>query len=242
MALCVSDLSYSISHKSLIKGISFSLSPSHLYGIIGPNGSGKSTLLKTIARIYSPSSGNISWNGKNLLQASRFEISRLLSLVPQNPEVHFDFTVAEMTAMGCYPLQTISSEVLKIRVQNALSNVNACHLQERLFSTLSGGEKQRVYIARSLATEAPVLLLDEPTSHLDPKHKLETWQYLKSCTRQGKLVTVATHDLHMAKYFCDQLIVLNEGECIMQGESHKILSSDTLYEIFGLKSIRELLT
>lgn len=241
MAFTIEKLSYVLYNKFLIKEISLCLSPSQLYGVIGPNGSGKSTFLKNLARIWEPSSGKLFWNQQNLLNLSRFEMSRLISLVPQNSQIYFDFTVAEMIAMGCYPLHTLASQILKRRIRDSLLKVDALHLYERSFSTLSGGEKQRIYIARSLATEAPVLLLDEPTSNLDPYHKIETWKHLKNCSEQGKLVIVATHDLQMAKHFCNRLIVLHEGLCKAQGHGLEALTSQLLREVFNLDTNHEAL-
>lgn len=240
MTLHLKQLSYSIGEKSLIKNISLCLETSTLYGIIGLNGSGKSTLLKTIARIWEPSSGELWWNTQNLLKASRYEISRILSLVPQNPQIHFDFSVAEIIAMGCYPIHTISSKILEEKIYDVLSTVDALHLLKRSFSTLSGGEKQRVYIARSLATESPVLLLDEPTSNLDPRHKIEIWHHLRNHAKKGKLILVATHDILTARHFCDQLIVLQGGTCKGNRPNDEALTPQIIQEVFGLQSLREL--
>lgn len=241
MTFVIEKLSYILYKKPLIKEISLQLPSSKLYGIIGPNGSGKSTLLKTLARIWEPSSGKLIWNQQDLGKASRLEMSRLISLVPQNSQIYFDFTVTEMIAMGCYPLHTISSQTLKQRIHDSLLKVDALHLHERSFSTLSGGEKQRIYIARSLASEAPVLLLDEPTSNLDPYHKIETWRHLKNCSDHGKLVIVASHDLQMAKHFCDDLIVLHEGICKAQGKGSEILTPQLLHNVFNLNVNHEVL-
>lgn len=234
MTLSIRNLTFSLLNRLLIEEISLDFQPGILYGILGPNGSGKSTLLKTISRIWTPAKGEMHWQGKDLFQFSRKEMSRTLSLVPQNPPLFFDFNVQQMVAMGRYPHGCRTSEA-QGKIKHSLRTVDAWHLRDRMLSQLSGGERQRVYIARALATEAPILLLDEPTAYLDLRHQLEIWQLLKELVKQGKLVIVAVHDLLAAHRFCDELVILQEGRCKATGPYGACMTPEILQSVFGVE-------
>lgn len=233
MSFEIRHLTYSLQQRHLIDDISLTFDSGVLYGILGPNGSGKSTLLKTMSRIWTPTSGQLFWQGQDLLQFSRLEISRTLSLVPQNPTLYFDVAVNQMVAMGRYPHGCRSPQAQR-KVEEALHQVNAWHFRHQFMSQLSGGERQRVYIARALATEAPILLLDEPTSYLDLRHQLEIWQLLRTLVKGGKLVIVAVHDLSAAQRFCEELVILNRGRCQVTGPYQNIITPRVLQEVFGV--------
>lgn len=234
MPLNIQNITYEASGKEILKNLSFSLNEGSLYGVLGPNGSGKSTLLKTMAKIWSPLRGEIYWQGENLLDYTRLRMSQTMTLVPQNPQLYFDFDVFDFTAMGCYP-RSSSSEQVGTLVKEALRQVGAWHLCDRFISQLSGGERQLVYIARALATEAPILLLDEPTSHLDLHHQLQIWELLRSFAGKGKLIIVAVHDFTAAQRFCDQLVVLSQGECKGVGSYDEVMTPTLLKEVFGVR-------
>lgn len=233
MVLQTQQISYQLKGRVLIENFQLKFEPGFLYGLVGPNGSGKSTLLKTLAGVWIPTSGEIYWNATPLLHFSRIEISKTVSLVPQHTFCYFDFTVSELVCMGCYPHFYPSIREQEI-VEEKLKKVDAWHLRERPVSQLSGGERQRVYIARALATEAPVLLLDEPTAHLDLRHQLEIWALLKNLASQGKIVILASHDLMAAKRYCDHLTVLDQGRCVADGSASSVITSDLLQQVFGV--------
>lgn len=234
--LNIKNLSYSLNHKALIQDIHLTFIPGHLYGILGPNGSGKSTLLKTLAGIWQPTTGHVFWQNQNLLSKPRQEISRILSVVPQNPTLHFDFTALELMMMGRYPHGLSKKDQFsQALVEQTLYQLDLWELKDRLVSQLSGGERQRVYIARSLLTEAPVLLLDEPTSCLDLKHQLEIWSLLQQLVSQGKIVVAALHDLGAVKRFCDQVVILNHGRCLAKGTPQEVLTEELLQKVFGVQ-------
>ncbi len=232
MTLDLKDLAHSSNGKSMLKALSLSFQPGLLYGILGPNGSGKTTLLKLICRIWNPIQGKIFWKGVDMASYNRRTMSQICTFVPQNPSVHFDFDVHHFTAMGQYPHNSLFKSKLE-DVEQALRKVDAWHLRDRIVSDLSGGEIQRVYIARALVTQAPVMLLDEPTSHLDLQHQLEIWDLLQALAKEGKLIIAATHDLSAVKRFCDRLVVLHQGECKGSG-SFDILTPLLFRTIFGV--------
>jgi iron complex transport system ATP-binding protein len=234
MTLEIRHLTYRLPQRTLIEDISLTFQPGILYGILGPNGSGKSTLLKTMARIWTPSAGQLYWQGQDLLQFSRLEMSRTLSLVPQNPMLYFDFTVYRMVAMGGYSHGCRLPQTHR-QIEETLQQVNAWHLRNQLLSQLSGGERQRIYVARALVTQAPILLLDEPTSHLDLRHQLEIWQLLRTLVQGGRLVIVTVHDLLAAQRFCDELMILNQGRCQVTGTYQEMMTSSLLKDVFGVK-------
>lgn len=224
-------ITFKIEETPLIKDISLSFKPGVLYGILGPNGSGKSTLLKTLSGIWTPTSGTVTWMGKPLLSRSRKEISKIISLVPQNPQVHFDFSVTEMVKMGRYPFGSTHCEE---QIENALITVDAWHLKDRSILHLSHGERKRVYIARALITESPVLLLDEPEASLDIRHQLEIWQLLRKLAENKKTVIVTNHDLAASRRFCDEIAILNNGVCVNNGKYASVMTKSCLSSVFGV--------
>lgn len=225
------NLSYQLQESYLIKDITLDFLPGILYGILGPNGSGKSTLLKSLSGIWQPTEGKVLWHEEELLNKPRKTISQIVSLVPQNPYLHFEFTVYDFVAMGKYPCQ---ESVNGDEIEWALKTVDVWHLRKRAMSQLSVGEKQRAYIARSLVTGAPIMLLDEPTASIDIKHQLQIWKLLKALIHQGKTIVVAIHDLSTTARFCDQIVVLDKGECIGQGSFADVMRPHLLREVFGV--------
>jgi iron complex transport system ATP-binding protein len=233
--LTARHLCYATDGKKLLNDISLEFTDGCLHAILGPNGSGKSTLLKILTGIWERTSGTVWWNGSSLLSLKRQEISRIISLVPQNPQPSFDYLVEDLVAMGRYPFDThywnAKDEPL---VQQALESVDVWHLKKRRVNQLSFGERQRVYIARALVTESPILLLDEPTASLDIRHQLEIWNLLRSFVAKGKIVAVTTHDLTVAERYCDQVAILNQGSCVAKGEPTSLLTSELLQNVFGI--------
>lgn len=225
------SLAYEINQKSLIKEISLNFKPGALYGILGPNGSGKSTFLKTLSGIWLPTKGSVNWNGTPLLNLPRKEISRIITLVPQNPQIHFDFSVSDIVRMGRYPYR---SSHCNDALESALKTVDAWHLKDRSILHLSHGERKRIYLARALITESPILLLDEPEASLDLRHKLEIWHLLKTLIKQNKIIIVANHDINASKRFCDEIAVLNEGCCTSSGTFENVMTPACLQEVFGV--------
>lgn len=232
--LTAQNITHKTNDRIVLKNINLQFTPGTLYGLLGPNGSGKTTLLKILSGIWAPTLGEVMWQNENLLIKPRREISRIISLVPQNPLLSFDFTVREMVAMGRYPHgQTGKTAKEKGLIDDALHLVDAHSLASRRMSQLSVGERQRIYIARALVTESPVLLLDEPTASLDIRHEWEIWEIMRKLVKQGKIIIAAIHNLRSMRTHCHEVIVLKEGECQGVGAPDKLLSPDFLHSIYG---------
>jgi len=213
------SLSYRFRSKNLIENVSLTFRQGHLYTILGPNGSGKSTFLKAVCGIWRPTSGSVLWNAEDLSQKNRREISKLISFVASASQTYFEYSVEEVVAMGRYAYLDDSSEQSdNYIVKEAMRELDVLYLKERCISELSSGERQRVYLAQALTTEASVLLLDEPTSSLDVRHQRELWSCLKRLCAQGKIVAITTHDLAAAAEHGDSFAVMQQGRCVYQGE------------------------
>jgi iron complex transport system ATP-binding protein len=235
------NIHFSIDDKKILDDISARFEPGRIHGIIGPNGSGKSTLLKNICRIWEPQSGSIALQGKDYLEIPRKELSRLVTLVPQNRTIGFPLSVFDIVAMGRNPhlgrfegLRPRDREI----IERALQQTNISALQDRNINELSGGEGQLAIIARAIATEAPLLLLDEPTSELDVKHTLEIVKLLYEFREQGKTMLVTIHDLNLARRLCDTITILCRGRLHFSGTPEEAFSEENIRQVFQVQ-VRE---
>ncbi|AGB41647.1 ABC-type cobalamin/Fe3+-siderophore transport system, ATPase component [Halobacteroides halobius DSM 5150] len=233
----VDQLSYSYDNLEVLQNISFAIKEGEFIGLIGPNGSGKSTLLKNINNIFQPKSGTIYLDNFDLQRFKKKEIAKKLAVVPQNTSVNFDFTVRELVMMGRNPyLSRFISETaedVKI-VKQALELTNTLELANRSINQLSGGERQRVILARSLAQQPEILLLDEPTSNLDINYQLEIMNLLTRLNCNHKLtILIVLHDLNLAAKYCDKLLLLKQGQIYDFGRPEKVITSQNIKEVYG---------
>ncbi len=239
--LVVDTLHFSIDGKKILDGISACFEPCKIHGIIGPNGSGKSTLLKNICRLWEPQSGSIVLNGKNLAKMPRKELSTLVTLVPQNTTIGFPVSVFDIVAMGRNPhlgrFEGVGPRDREI-IERALWQTNIHALKDRSINELSGGEGQLAIIARAIATEAPLILLDEPTSELDVKHTLEIVKLLCELKDQGKTILVTIHDLNLARKLCDTITILCAGKLFFSGAPEDAFSEENISQVFQVR-VRE---
>ncbi len=235
--LRLEDIRFSIADKEILKGISAGFDPRGIHGIVGPNGSGKSTLLKNICRVWRPDSGTVLIDGRDARALSRRELSRKVTLVPQNTSVEFPVTVQEMVSMGRNPhlgrFRSMRREDREI-VAQALAETGAGDLRERTVTELSGGECQLVVIARALATEASLILLDEPTSDLDINHSLTIMELLVSLKEHGKTILVSMHDINLARRYCDTVTILREGRLFFNGKPEEAFSRENIRQVFDV--------
>lgn len=208
-----------------IHQVTLTVLPTSPFAIIGSNGAGKSTLLKSIAGLIPLDEGSIEHNEVDLQQQSRFSLSRLVHLVAQAPSIPFDYTSEEIVAMGSYHGYS---------VEKALTAVGALHLGSEPITKLSVGERQRIYLARAIATECPILLFDEPTANLDMYYRKETWMLLADLASKGRTVIVATHDLDAAGHYCPQSALLEENRCKAVGSTEQILAEISMKHQIGV--------
>lgn len=225
-------------NKTILSSLTLRFLPGKLYAILGPNGSGKTSLLKVLNGTWQPTAGVAFWQGTPLHTFPRHALSQILSLVPQNPWSPFAFSVTDLVAMGTYALQyKTPSPLRRITIDEALKAVDAYHLKDEWVTELSTGERQRVYIARALVSECPVLLLDEPTSNLDIAHQLEIWALLGRLVQGERSIIVTSHDLSMCERFCDRVAVLHHGSCVGEGSPQQVLNEETLKSVFGVRRL-----
>ncbi|MRR57320.1 MAG: ABC transporter ATP-binding protein [Deltaproteobacteria bacterium] len=239
--LDIENIHYSIDDKKILDGISARFEPHRIHGIIGPNGSGKSTLLKNICRIWEPQSGSIVVNGKNYTEISRKELSKMVTLVPQNTTIGFPISVFDIVSMGRNPhlgrfegLRHTDRDI----IERALQQTNIYALKNRSINELSGGEGQLAIIARAIATEASLILLDEPTSELDVKHTLDIIKILCEFKEQDKTILVSIHDLNLARRFCDTISILCRGKLYYSGSPEDAFSEEIIKQVFEV-NVRE---
>ena len=210
-----------------------------LVGIVGPNGSGKTTLLRLVTGVLSPQSGKILVDGADLTTLSTKQRARLVSIVPQDPQLPLSYTVLDLVLMGRNPhlklLQWEGRRDLEIAI-HAMEMTGIDHLAGRAIGTLSGGERQRAVVAMALAQEAPVMLLDEPTSSLDLSHQSRVMDLVRKAQRErGGSVLVAMHDLNLAAQYCDRLVMLSNGRCYVDGVPGDVLTPEHIYNVYGVR-------
>ena len=226
------DIQCVLNANRILKGVSIRAGERETVGVIGPNGSGKSTLLKCIYRILRPSGGAVKLDGRDLLAYTTKESARKIAVVAQHNYYNFDFSVQDVVLMGRSPhkraLDRDNAEDHRI-VAQALETVGMTAFAQRSFSTLSGGEQQRVILARALAQQTPCLILDEPTNHLDIKFQLQLMDLVRGLDRT---VITAVHDLNIAAMYCDRLYALKDGQIVGQGTPQELLTPAFIREVY----------
>ena len=218
-----------------VNDISLSVIPGRLLAVVGPNGAGKTTLLRLLSGALVPKAGQVRLDDRPLHELHDRLRARALAVVPQSESSPFPVTVREMVGMGRYPHLgpwERAGSLDRAVVGRALERCAVGHLAERQIASLSGGELQRARIARALAQEAPVLLLDEPTGGLDLRFRMELFHLLRELRADGLAVLVITHDLNLAARFADRLLLLDQGHARARGTPEEVLSGNTLEEVY----------
>ena len=236
--LKTSGLSYGVNGKIIVDDVSFEIKRNEFLGIVGPNGAGKSTLLRLLARIVNPTGGHILLDGEDISGYEAKELYKKISFLPQTSYFDFPLSVLEVVLTGRYPylgiFESESKEDIK-RAEDCLSLVDLEGFSRRRVTTLSGGEQQRVSIARVLAQETDFIFLDEPSSHLDIHHKFALMKLLGSLAQEGKGVVAVLHDLDLASKFCERILVLENGRVAALGEPFRVLSEKLLSSVFKVR-------
>ncbi|EOQ38554.1 ABC transporter ATP-binding protein [Butyricicoccus pullicaecorum] len=232
MEIRTDDLHAMLGGTEILHGIDFTAGDRSLVGVIGPNGSGKSTLLKCIYRVLKPSEGAVFVDGQPLSEYRVRDSAKKIAVLAQHNFYNFEFTVQDVVLMGRAPhkraLERDSAADFKI-VHEAMERVGVASLRDRLFSTLSGGEQQRVLLARALAQQTPCLILDEPTNHLDIKYQLELLDLVRSLDRT---VIAAIHDLNIAAMYCDTIFVMQSGHIVAAGAPRDVLTRSLIRSVY----------
>jgi iron complex transport system ATP-binding protein len=249
MALEIQNLRFSWNEKELLKSVSFSLMPGEFAGFLGPNGSGKSTFLKNILGFLKPHNGKILYADAGCPAQSGFpaeltakEKARRFSFVPQSAAFAAPFSVSELALMGRLPhLQdrwagyTASD---RHKALAAMETMGLTPLANRVMPSLSGGETQKAVIARCLAQEGDVILLDEATSGLDLNHAIEVMELMrKKTTEEKKIVLAVLHDLNLASQYCDRILLLKDGELRYQGKPEEVLTEAVIEDVYGIRAV-----
>lgn len=223
----------------VLRGVDLTLQAGEMVSLLGPNGSGKSTLLRVVAGLLHPRAGEVRLQGRDLRAHAPRERARLVGLVPQYATLPFAFPVHDVVAMGRHPyvgLLGAPGAHDREAVGLALEMADIAHLRERLVTELSGGEFQRVLIARALAQEPRLLLLDEPTAHLDLNHQVDIAVLMQRLNReQGLTVLWVSHDVNLASEFCDRLAMLKGGCVVADGPPAETITTQRLHEVYGME-------
>jgi len=234
----VRDVTCHYSSMKVIENVSLRVETGDFLGVLGPNGSGKTSLIRSSSGLLKPSSGQIVLDGLDLYSMSRREISGKISVVPQTPHFEPNFTAFDTVVLGRTPhlnwLENEDEEDIRIAIE-AMRILGIEELAKRRVGELSGGEKQKVLIARALTQQPKILLLDEPTTHLDVSSRIETISLIKGLCLKEKLAVVAVfHDLNLAAQYCDSVILLKEGRTVASGAIEEVMRSETIKNTFGI--------
>jgi iron complex transport system ATP-binding protein len=239
--LTARGLNVTLAGRLVLKDVSLALSSSHLVALVGPNGAGKTTLLRALAGLV-PSDGAIEVGGAALSSLSLRERARRFAYLPQGHVVHWPLAARDIVALGRYPHGATDSARLTPKdteaVLRAMQATDVVEFSERRVTELSGGERSRVALARVLAVEAPVILADEPTASLDPRHQFDVMKSLRASADKGVLVIVVTHDLGLAARFADTVLVLSDGRLVSRGAPAEALSEKVMGEVFRISAYR----
>ena len=234
MRLHVDQVNWSVDGKQILRDVSITVEAESITGLIGPNGSGKSSLLRCIYRALRPDSGTITLNGDDIWRMHSRETARRIAVVLQEYPSDFQFTVGEIVSMGRNPHKGMfdrDTGTDRGIIRDALARVGLSGFSHRNFNTLSGGEKQRVIIARTLTQQASFLVLDEPTNHLDVRYQLETMELVKGL---GLTTLAALHDLNIAANYCDFIHVIDRGRIVASGPPQDVLLPGLIEDVFGV--------
>jgi iron complex transport system ATP-binding protein len=238
--LCARDARLRLGDRQVLEGASIELRPGELVLLAGRNGAGKSTLLRLLLGALQPDGGRIELGGRPLRAWDPLARARELAFVPQESETPFEFTGRELVTMGRHPHRrrrdALRAEDIAA-IARALDAVDATAFADRPVTTLSGGEQRRVAVARALATEAPLLLLDEPTSNLDLEHALQLVALLRGLCAAGRGMLVASHDLNLLAPHCDRVALLHGGKVFADARPESALSEQHVAAVFGVRSM-----
>lgn len=235
LAISCREVSAGYREQQVLENVTLSVNEGQMLALLGPNGAGKSTLLRVLTGLHPHNAGTVELFGRDLRQITPGERANLVAVVPQEVTTPMSFTVGELVALGRRRWAQLDARDRHV-VEEALAYTDTLELRDRYYSELSGGEKQRAIIALALAQEPKLLLLDEPTAHLDINHRLEVLQLLERLNRErGLTVVMTSHDLNLAAEFFPQLALLNHGRLVASGTAREVLREDLLEDVYRCK-------
>nr|WP_254537949.1 ATP-binding cassette domain-containing protein [Halomarina sp. BCD28] len=235
----VEDVSLSLGGTRILRDVSFDAERGTFVALVGPNGAGKTSLLRTVNGVLTPDDGRVLVDGEAVEGLSARAVARRVATVPQDTSLAFDFPVREVVAMGRSAHRgrfERTTEEDRAAVDRALDRAEVADLADRSVGTVSGGERQRVLLARALAQETPALLLDEPTASLDINHQVRTLSLVRSLVGEGRTALAAIHDLDLAARFCDALVVVADGRVLAAGPPGTVLTEGVVERAFGARA------
>lgn len=237
--LSIENISAGYGDKLILHDVSIQVAAGQFIGLIGPNGSGKTTLLRVISGVLTPKEGQVLLQNKKLKDIGRAKLAKIMACLLQSLSLELPFTVEEITMMGRSPhLSKLAKETaLDFEIAaRAMELADVSHLADRLITEISGGERQRALIAMCLAQEPKLLLLDEPTTHLDIAHQLSALDLIRKLNRQaGMTVITVFHDLNLASEYCDRLLLLDQGTVEAFGRPEEVLTTEMILKVYGAK-------
>ncbi len=236
--LSAKGVTFSYGKEAVLDNLDLDVAKGDFIGLIGPNGSGKTTLLKLLMHILSPSKGKVVLEGRPMEEMKRREISQKIAYVPQEENTNFVFSAMEIVLMGRSPyLKGFQMEgEYDIGISKKAMSITDCwQFKGRDILTLSGGERKRVFIARALAQEPEIILMDEPTTHLDLNHQVEIMEKMLELNKAGLTIIMVSHDINLASSFCTRLAVLKDGKITRSGKPAEIVNSKLLESVYGCK-------
>lgn len=228
------DITVTLGGRDVVQDASVTAESGHVVGLVGPNGSGKSTLLRTLYRAATPKTGTVRVGGQDVRSLSARQAARTVAVMLQDPPTNFDLSVEETVMLGRAPHHATfgrdTPEDLRI-VDGAMTRTEITELADRMVATLSGGQRQRVMLAQALAQQTPVMVLDEPSNHLDISHQHELMSTVRGL---DGTVIAALHDLNLATQYCDSVVVLAAGRVVAAGPPAEVFTPDLIRTTFGV--------
>jgi iron complex transport system ATP-binding protein len=240
MRLTARDITVLAGGRAIVDRASLSLEPGEIVGLIGPNGAGKSTLLRAVVGLRARAAGTVEIGEQRFEDVRAAERARRIAYLPQERRVEWPIAVRDVVALGRHPHRARlggPTEADRAAVERALALADVASLADRPVTVLSGGELARVLLARALAVEAPILLVDEPTASLDPYHQLQVMELLQAEARRGAAVLVVMHDLVLAARFMDRLVLMSEGAVAAEGRPDDVLTNEALSAVYHVTTV-----
>jgi len=241
MRITVANVSFTYDNTTpALKGVDLAVASRESVALIGPNGSGKSTLLKVVSGVLRPDDGTVRLDDSSIGSLSARQIARRLAMVEQERSIGFDFTVREVVAMGRIPHRgrfARESRDDRRAIDHAMELADVRNLADRSIRAVSSGERQRVYLGMALAQEPDVLLLDEPTTHLDLRHQVQFMTIVREQADEGMTVLIAIHDLTLAAQAADRIALMSEGRIVVMGPPSEVLTPSNVRRVFSVEAV-----